>query len=399
MDPVGPWSYAYNRLTGVQAPSGSTSSSGDFHHHLALAAANAIGASSSNSANNTLSAHHASSGLAVHPSAATTQLLLQSGFSSNFLSSSQPSSTPANIAYETVFSPFLQAAAASHSNPKPAHYNNLQTTTLPRARAEVYQQQSSPSPSQHQQITNLTQQTSQQSPQNTRRWHWLLKNLANNFLNHLFSQCLSRTTESYQSSTSSVNSSSSGYYEQSVSTPSTISSGTPESSFSSFGILPHETSVPSSVNGSSNASSSKASNYGNLNQGFNVVRNSSAQQQILQQPQQQVHQLQNSRSKWVALFFQWNIKYILKWTFCLYFSCSNANSTLNSSQTIVQQSTSNGQKFYYQFPSAATSSLQSNVPTNAVSNNDNVKSSNNVNIVSNSEFWTIFALTDMPILR
>lgn len=186
MDPVGPWSYAYNRLTGVQAPSGSTSSSGDFHHHLALAAANAIGASSSNSANNTLSAHHASSGLAVHPSAATTQLLLQSGFSSNFLSSSQPSSTPANIAYETVFSPFLHAAAATHSNPKPAHYNNLQTTTLPRARAEVYQQQSSPSPSQHQQITNLTQQTSQHSPQNTRRWHWLLQNLANNIFNHLF---------------------------------------------------------------------------------------------------------------------------------------------------------------------------------------------------------------------
>lgn len=173
MDPVGPWSYAYNRLTGVQAPSGSTPTSGDFHHHLALAAAaNAIGgmgASSGNASNNAISAHHPSAGL--HPSAATTQLLLQSGFSSNFLSSAQPASTPANIAYETVFSPFLHAttAAASHSNPKPAHYNNLQPT-LPRSRTEVYQQQSSPSPSQHQQISNLSQQqTSQQSPQNTRR--------------------------------------------------------------------------------------------------------------------------------------------------------------------------------------------------------------------------------------
>jgi hypothetical protein len=165
MDPVGPWSYSYNRL--ASAPS-ATPSSGDFHHHLAtIAAANAIGgigvSSTGNNSNTSTGAHHSTTGLTVHPAAS--QLLLQSGFSSNFLTSTQNSTTPSNIAYETVFSPFL--THAQHSNPKPAHFNNLQTTTQ-RNRTENYQQNSQ-SPSQHQQITNLSQQQ-QQSPQNSRRF-------------------------------------------------------------------------------------------------------------------------------------------------------------------------------------------------------------------------------------
>jgi hypothetical protein len=267
MDPVGPWSYAYNRLASVQTPA--NPSSGDFHHHLAtIAAANAIGAQSSTS-NSSNPVHHSSTGLAVHPS--TSQLLLQSGFSSNFLTSTQPSSTPSNIAYETVFSPFL-THAAQHSNPKPAHFNNLQTTTQ-RHRTETYQL-NSPSSSQHQQITNLTQQTTQQqqqSPQNSRR------------------------TESYQSSTTTANTNNSNsYFEQVISTPTAASTSAPESGFGSFGVMPHESLVSSSLNGSSNKTTTN--NYGNINSSFNPVGGlASTTQQLLQQ--QSHHQLQQNASR------------------------------------------------------------------------------------------------------
>lgn len=166
MDPVGPWSYTYNRLATVQ-PTPSTPSSGDFHHHLAtIAAATAhnasIGGIGVPSSGSTSSSSPGSSvqrtDFSVHP--ATSQLLLQSGFSaSNFLASPQPPSTPSNIAYETVFSPFLHAAPP---NPKPAHYNNLQTTH--RHRTDAYQQ-----PAQQQHLTIVSQQ--QQQPQSSRtRW-------------------------------------------------------------------------------------------------------------------------------------------------------------------------------------------------------------------------------------
>jgi hypothetical protein len=82
-------------------------------------------------------------------------LLLQSGFSSNFLASPANPSTPSNIAYETVFSPFLHAAPP---NPKPAHYNNIQTTHRQTLRADTYQQ-----PVQQQHVTIVSQQQSQPS--------------------------------------------------------------------------------------------------------------------------------------------------------------------------------------------------------------------------------------------
>ena len=160
MDPVGPWSYTYNRLATGQ-PTGGTPSSGDFHHHLAtIAAATAhnasIGGISVPSSSSTSSSSPGTTvqrtDFAVHP--ATSQLLLQSGFSaSNFLSTQPQPSTPTNIAYETVFSPFLHAAP----NPKPAHYNNIQTH---RHRTDAYQQ-----PGQQQHLTIVSQQ---QQPQSSR---------------------------------------------------------------------------------------------------------------------------------------------------------------------------------------------------------------------------------------
>lgn len=161
MDPVGPWSYTYNRLATAQ-PTPSTPSSGDFHHHLAtIAAATAhnasiggIGIPSSSGASSSSSPGSSvqRTDFSVHPAS---QLLLQSGFSSNFLASPQPPSTPSNIAYETVFSPFLHAAPP---NPKPAHYNNIQTTH--RHRTDAYQQ-----PAQQQHLTLVSQQ---QQPQSSR---------------------------------------------------------------------------------------------------------------------------------------------------------------------------------------------------------------------------------------
>lgn len=155
MDPVGPWSYAYNRIATVQ-PSTGTSSSGDFHHHLAtIAAATAhnasIGGISVPSSGSTSSSSPGSSvqrsDFSVHP--ATSQLLLQSGFSaSNFLSSPSQPPTSANLAYETVFPAFLSHAAPP--NPKPAHYNNIQAH---RHRTDSYQQ----SP-QQQHLTIVSQQ-------------------------------------------------------------------------------------------------------------------------------------------------------------------------------------------------------------------------------------------------
>jgi hypothetical protein len=166
MDPVGPWSYAYNRIATVQ-PSSATPTSGDFHHHLATIAAathinNAtIGGltsvpTSSASSSSSPAATVQRTDFSVHPAAS--QLLLQSGFSSNFLPTPAQSANSSNaIAYETVFSPFLAHTAP---NPKPAHYNNLQTT-----HRQTFNQQPA---AQQQHVTIVSQQQSQNQTSRSR---------------------------------------------------------------------------------------------------------------------------------------------------------------------------------------------------------------------------------------
>lgn len=134
MDPVGPWSaYAsYNRLAGVQA--GSTG--GDFHHHLA----------------------GSGSGLAGHSGApgvpsTTSQLLLQAAHTTASLAGQLGSSgaspfnpggflSPPPVGYDAVFSPLFH-----HANPKPAHYsstiNAQHRQALAQAQAAAASKQSS----------------------------------------------------------------------------------------------------------------------------------------------------------------------------------------------------------------------------------------------------------------
>lgn len=100
MDPVGPWSYTYNRLA-AGAAAGATS--GDFHHHLATAAANnaTVGAPATTSQLLAQAAHTTSLGTSA-----------SSAYPGGFLS-------PPTVGYDAVFTPFLH-----HPNPKPAHYSS-----------------------------------------------------------------------------------------------------------------------------------------------------------------------------------------------------------------------------------------------------------------------------------
>lgn len=97
----------------------------------------------------------------------------------------------------------------------------------------------------------------------------------------------------------SVGQNSTTYFDQTPSATSSASA-TPEATFNSFGILPHESLVPSSLNGSSPAaattslSSKPSTNYGNFNSQFsNVIVGAAAAtattaaQQLLHQQQQQ----------------------------------------------------------------------------------------------------------------
>ncbi|CAB3228466.1 unnamed protein product [Arctia plantaginis] len=129
MDPVGPWSaYSYNRLAGVQAGA----ASGDFHHHLASGG----------------------SGLGSQSVPSTTsQLLLQAAHTTASLAGQLGSSTapfnpagflsPPAVGYDAVFSPLFH-----HANPKPAHYSSsaLQAQhrqVIAQAQAAVASKQSS----------------------------------------------------------------------------------------------------------------------------------------------------------------------------------------------------------------------------------------------------------------
>lgn len=130
MDPVGPWSaYAsYNRLAGVQA--GATS--GDFHHHLA-SAGSGLGSQSvpSTTSQLLLQAAHTTASLAGQLGSSTASPFNPGGFLS-----------PPAVGYDAVFSPLFH-----HANPKPAHYSStLQAQhrqVIAQAQAAVASKQSS----------------------------------------------------------------------------------------------------------------------------------------------------------------------------------------------------------------------------------------------------------------
>lgn len=130
MDPVGPWSaYAsYNRLAGVQAGA----ASGDFHHHLA-GGGSGLGAQSvpSTTSQLLLQAAHTTASLAGQLGSSTASPFNPGGFLS-----------PPTVGYDAVFSPLFH-----HANPKPAHYSSsLQAQhrqVIAQAQAAVASKQSS----------------------------------------------------------------------------------------------------------------------------------------------------------------------------------------------------------------------------------------------------------------
>ncbi|XP_046978997.1 uncharacterized protein LOC124544471 isoform X2 [Vanessa cardui] len=130
MDPVGPWSaYAsYNRLAGVQAGA----ASGDFHHHLA-SGGTGLGSQSvpSTTSQLLLQAAHTTASLAGQLGSSTASPFNPGGFLS-----------PPAVGYDAVFSPLFH-----HANPKPAHYSSsLQAQhrqVIAQAQAAVASKQSS----------------------------------------------------------------------------------------------------------------------------------------------------------------------------------------------------------------------------------------------------------------
>ncbi|KAG6448760.1 hypothetical protein O3G_MSEX005693 [Manduca sexta] len=130
MDPVGPWSaYAsYNRLAGVQAGA----ASGDFHHHLASSGSGLGGQTvPSTTSQLLLQAAHTTASLAGQLGSSTASPFNPGGFLS-----------PPAVGYDAVFSPLFH-----HANPKPAHYSSsLQAQhrqVIAQAQAAVASKQSS----------------------------------------------------------------------------------------------------------------------------------------------------------------------------------------------------------------------------------------------------------------
>ncbi|XP_077285720.1 uncharacterized protein LOC143910943 isoform X2 [Arctopsyche grandis] len=109
MDPVGPWYASYNRLAGVQAGA----ASGDFHHHLtgsgtALTGHNPAGGVPSTTGQLLLQAAHTTASQLGQLGSSTASPFNPGGFLS-----------PSPVGYDPIFSPLFH-----HANPKPAHYSS-----------------------------------------------------------------------------------------------------------------------------------------------------------------------------------------------------------------------------------------------------------------------------------
>lgn len=218
MDPVGPWSaYAsYNRLAGVQAGA----AGGDFHHHLT-------------GSGSTLAGHNPTGGV---PST-TSQLLLQAAHTTASLAGQLGSSTapfnpggflsPPPVAYDAVFSPLFH-----HSNPKPAHYSSTINAQHRQALVQA-------------QAAAASKQASVESE---------LSTLRENYTSH--HQSLAAAQGSTFFDQSAAPGSASGLAWQG-------NNQLP----SPFGILPHESVVPSSPSPATTKSSSSAA-YENFNVHF-----------------------------------------------------------------------------------------------------------------------------------
>ncbi|GBP39115.1 hypothetical protein EVAR_27074_1 [Eumeta japonica] len=209
MDPVGPWSaYAsYNRL-GVQA--GATS--GDFHHHLASGGSGLASQSvPSTTSQLLLQAAHTTASLAGQLGSSTA-----SPFNPGFLS-------PPTVGYDAVFSPLFH-----HANPKPAHYSS----TLQAQHRQVIAQA---------QAAVASKQSSVETDISSLRENYPHQTLA----------ATQGTTFFDQSSTTGSTSGLSWQGNNQLPSP--------------FGILPHETVVPSSP---SPATTKASAAYENFNAQF-----------------------------------------------------------------------------------------------------------------------------------
>ncbi|GLV35800.1 uncharacterized protein CBL_01048 [Carabus blaptoides fortunei] len=223
MDPVGPWSaYAsYNRLAGVQAGT----STGDFHHHLSSTGAG----------------HAVAAAAAAGVPSTTSQLLLQAAHSTGSLAGTSAGPfnpggflSPPPVGYDAVFSPLFHHAAAANS--KQSHYVTQHRQALAQAQAQAAASSvaavAAASAASNASANSSSAPGSKQTPDGTEL-------ARENYATH------------HQSAQS--------FFEQA--TPPPTAATLPWQQNSPFGILPHESVVPSSPGASTTKGSTVYENF------------------------------------------------------------------------------------------------------------------------------------------